>query len=148
MDESAYRSAQRTANPAPCIFAKALLARALECELSRRVALAEREAVGCASAVARTHCATLANLIRERARFALALPAPDKPISHAQQMKLECGGLSGLARELGRADPDVHRLVQAAQLRWGSLVDIPWAGIVRSVARWQGRRRHTPRPPS
>jgi hypothetical protein len=134
-----------------CIFAKALLARAAGCECSERRALGERLAVDCVSPVAHTNCGTLAALLRERARFALRLPASG-PLTHQQALRLLCGGVLALHGHL-RAEPegpaageraalpDVHRLVRAAQERHGSLADLPWAALVPEVAAWQPRRR-------
>lgn len=124
-----------------CVFAKALLARAATCELAARRSIGERELVECRSVVARTNCGTLAALMHERARFALHLPGPGRPMVHAQALRLHCGGLLGLQRALGDARADVHALVIAAQERYDSLTQLPWDAIVRDIAAWQSRRR-------
>ena len=102
-----------------------------------RHALAEREAIACASPVARTNCATLLALLRERAAFALKLP-PDAPLPHAVTMKLQCGGLAGLRRSSMPAMPTCIALVVAARERHGSLADLPWPDVVAAVVAWQG----------
>ncbi len=144
MDESAFRAVRAAANPQPCVFEKALLAGCAECELSVRRALAEREALACASPVARSNCATLLALLRERSAFALKLP-PDAVAPHAVTLKLQCGGLAGLRRVVDAGASDVHRLVAAAREHHGSLLDIPWQDVVAAVQAWQGRRRQTER---
>jgi len=141
MDEAAFRAARAAANPLPCAFEKALLARCAECEHARGHALAEREAVACASPVARTNCETLVALLRERSAFALKA-APSAPAPHSLTMKVLCGGLAGMRGALGLDERDVHRLVLAARERYGSLGALPWTEIVASVQRWEGRRRH------
>ena len=141
MDEAAYRAALRAANHAYCVFEKALIMRRVTCELASRHALAERESVECTSPVARTNCAAFLGLLRERAAFSLKLSRRDGPMPHAITMKLQCGGLAGLQLALPATGPDVHQLVAAAQHRWGSLLDLPWSEIVRTVAEWQGRHR-------
>jgi hypothetical protein len=141
MDERAYREAQRALNHTPCVFEKALLARCTVCELAARQALAEREIVGCTSPVAQTNCATFIALLRERAAFALKLPRPGERLAHAVTMKLQCGSVAGLQHALNTTEPDVHRLVLAAQERWGGLMDLPWPTVVQEVVAWQGRRR-------
>jgi hypothetical protein len=133
----------------PCIFARAVLARAAGCGLVRRGSVGERETVGCRAPQAHARCAALAALMRERARFALRLPAPDQPLRHAQAMRIECGGLQGLARTLGAAPADggdapladVNALVDVAQQRHGSLADLAWDGIVGAMRAWAPRRR-------
>lgn len=136
--------------PAACVFAKAVVARSVGCELARRGTVGESELVRCASPVAHTNCSTLAALLRERATFALKLPRHGAPLVHAKALQLQCGGLLALRRVLGPetpADvPDVHRMVALAQQRWGSLVDAPWGEIVPALAAWQPRRRHRPQP--
>ena len=123
-----------------CIFAKALLARGAVCELAQRRAVAERELIECPSPVARTNCATLAALLHERARFALRLPGRGQPLIHAQALRLQCGGLSGLQQALAAPVPDVHAMVGLAHARHGSLTDLPWAAIVQAIAAWRPRR--------
>ena len=119
--------------------AAALLAGCAACELSVRQAFAEREAIACSSAVARTNCETLLALLRERCGFALKL-APDAPAPHALAMKVQCGGLAGLQQIVGGEAIDVHRQIAAVHARDGSLAKLPWPAIVASVRAWQGRR--------
>lgn len=125
-----------------CVFAKALLARSAACELARRRSLGEREVLECGSPAARINCATLAALLHERARFALRLPAPGRPLMHVHALKLQCGGLAGLRAVLQADEGDVHALVRTAQERHGSLAALPWQEIVPAVVAWQPRRRH------
>jgi hypothetical protein len=124
-----------------CVFAKALLARAAVCELAARRSVGERELIECCSVVARTNCGTLAALMHERARFALRLPGPGRPMIHAQALRLHCGGLVALQQALGAEHADVHAMVGAAHERHGSLTALPWEAIVRDIALWQPRSR-------
>lgn len=136
----------RCCDPAgTCVFSHALLARAAVCELSQRQALAERDVLVCTSPVARTNCGTLAALLHERARFALRLPPPGRPLIHAQVLRLHCGGLAGLQASLGEARPDVHRMVGQAQDRHGSLTELPWPRLVATIVAWRPRQRGRPR---
>jgi hypothetical protein len=124
-----------------CVFAKALLARSAACELARRRSLGEREVLECGSPVARINCATLAALLHERARFALRLPAPGRPLMHVHALKLQCGGLAGLREVMQAEGGEVHALVRTAQEAHGSLAALPWQEIVAAVVAWQPRRR-------
>lgn len=135
-----------------CVFAKALLARAAGCECARRSQAGEAAVIDCRSPVAHHNCETLAALFAERARFALRLPAAG-PLLHAQALRLQCGGVLALQAHLQEspaaadgAVPDVHRLVQAAQERHGSLAGLPWAELVPRMQAWAPRRRGAPRP--
>ncbi len=112
-----------------------------------RRSIGERDIVECTWAVARTNCGTLAALMHERARFALHLPRPGRPMIHVQALRLQCGGVLGLRRALGSENPDVHTLVGVAQERFCSLTQLPWDAIVRDIAAWQPhRRRGTAKP--
>lgn len=124
-----------------CVFAKALLARAASCELAQRASVGEHEALACSSVVARINCGTLAALLHERARFALHLPPPGRPLMHVQALRLQCGGLTALRQVLAVPDADVHGMVRGAQERHGSLADLPWAAVVPAIALWQPRKR-------
>ena len=143
VDEAAYREARRATVERRCVFESALVSRCAGCATSVRIALAEREAIGCASPAAHADCAAFATLLRERALFALKLP-PGAPLPHAVAMKLQCGGIAGLRVGAGVPGDDVRRLVAAAIARHRRLVDLPWPGIVAAVVLWQGRRRHAP----
>jgi len=131
--------------PRACVFGKALLARAAECECAARRSVGERALVECDSPVARTNCETLAALLRERARFPLRLPPEGRPLMHVQALRLQCGGLAALHGVLDAQEPDVHRMVALAQQRHGSLTDLPWARLVQTLAGWRPPRRARPR---
>lgn len=148
MDELAYQASRQSANPSPCVFEKAILAGCAQCSLSKRLSLAEREVVACTFEVARINCGTLEGLFRERATFVLRLPRPGVPIAHAKAMQLQCGGLRGLQAALTSPAGDVHDLVQRAQANQGSLLDLPWRDIVKSIADWQLRKRSAPKTPT
>ena len=140
MDEESTASACCESAQA-CVFSKALLARAAACELSQRACIGERDLLTCGSPVARINCSTLAALLHERARFALRLPAPGRPLMHVQALRLQCGGLSALREVLAATGADVHRMVSGAQERHGSLAELPWETLVAALAKWQPRRR-------
>ncbi|MHB1123240.1 MAG: hypothetical protein ACYC0T_11040 [Ramlibacter sp.] len=143
MDEDAL-AGECCGSAVACVFSKALLARTAACELAQRSSRGEQELIACGAPVARINCSTLAALLHERARFALRLPAPGRPLMHVHALRLQCGGLAALTQVLG-GDGDVHRMVAAARERHGSLADLPWERIVPAVAGWQPRRRTAPR---
>ena len=142
MDEAAFGNARGTIAGPACVFERALLARCADCRNAARHALAEREAAGCRSPVAHTNCATLLQLVRERSTFALKIASTDAPLRHALAMRLQCGGLEGVAHAVAvDGANDVHTMVVDAQARYGALGSLPWPAIVAAVVGWQGRRR-------
>lgn len=143
MDETAYRQARQAAVQHPCAFEKALLAGCCACSLAQRRHIAEREAVACLDAVARASCVQLLQLLRRNAAFTLHLSRTDEQLTHAQEMKVQCGGLAGLQRVLAGSGEveDVSRLVQSARQAQGELEGLPYTEIVQSVAAYRTRRR-------
>lgn len=143
MDETTFRQARQAAVEHPCPFEKALLSGCGTCTLAQRRNIAEREAVACRDGTARNACAALLGLLRRNAAFALHLPHPDERLTHAQEMKVQCGGLAGLQRTLAGAEEvgDIHTLVQAACHSPGGLAGLPYSAIIQSVAAYQTRRR-------
>lgn len=127
-----------------CVFSKALLARTATCELARRLCADDHEVLACSSPAARERCGSLATLLHERARAALRLPPPGKPLIHVHALRLQCSGLAALQQVVVAPDADVHRLVTGAQQQHGSLAALPWEPLVAAAAIWQPRRR--PRP--
>ena len=145
MDEAAFRHARAQTNRLPCVFQGALQARGATCELMAQRSLAEREMLACTQPTAHTNCETLLNLFHERATFPLHLQ-PGVPMTHAVQLRLQCGGLLGLQKALARTRADVHLMVQQAQIGHGSLTELPWSQIVDDIKAWQSRRRAAPKP--
>lgn len=128
-----------------CVFAKALWSGAPGCECARRGIEGERMRIGCAVPTSHANCALLADLVHERARFALRL-AVGAPLTHAQALRLQSGALAALATVLDDPGDDVHRRVVMAQQRFGSLAELPWSELVAALAAWRppARRRSPP----
>lgn len=147
MDESAFRSTYRAVNPIVCPFEKALVAKRCFCEKAVRTSIAEREAVGCASAELAGICGKLLGLLHSNARFALHVSHLPEALPHAKEMKVQCGGLLGLqgALDAGKAEAatveDVFVLVKEAVERFGGLESLPYGEIVKTVTAFEIRRR-------
>ena len=148
MDESAYRFTREKINREPCVFEKALLARSAVCELEVPHALAERETVECSNLEARSQCARLMELLRQKSAFTLRLADPHALLTHAALMRIQCGGLTGLKEVLdgGAPAPSIRRLVMLGRQQTGGLDELPWSRIVQGVAAWKLRKRHKDEP--
>ncbi|MDH5593204.1 MAG: hypothetical protein OEY35_02770 [Gammaproteobacteria bacterium] len=115
------------------------------CEYSTRFLIAEREHAGCVSETAHTNCEFLLESFKENSRFVLKLTATNEEIPHGKQMRIQIGGLLGLQKlvqdnEAGSQVQNVHAVVQSAFEKYGSLKNIPFNEIVKSITGWKGRR--------
>ena len=132
MDELAYREALSTAIARPCPFEKSILTRCTACSLAEKHNLAEREIVACSNESSLELCVAFRDALRLNFTFALGLSHIDGPLPHAQEMRLQCGGLRGLQVTIdGEAEVrDTAMLVRQAQEKYGALADYPYSQIV------------------
>ncbi|MEO8102986.1 MAG: hypothetical protein ABI790_10685 [Betaproteobacteria bacterium] len=111
--------------------------------------IGERGAVGCKDAARQQTCLVSRALLQQNAAFALKLTHSSKPLPHAKETKIQCGGLNGLQRVLSdNADDadaaevsDVSVLVRRALDRYVTLDKLPYSEIMQSVAAFEIRRR-------
>ena len=149
-DEDAFRRLRDTTTGIACPFERALLSRCAACSLARSTLLAERELIGCASAGASARCADYRSQLREKALFALRIDAAG-PWPFGKEIRLQCGGLRGLRLALDDGEDDdgasagpvedADALLREALERHGGLDALPYSRIMRSVIRYEPRRR-------
>lgn len=142
-NEEAYRQARDAAIALPCPFERALLARCAGCYKSRRLLLAEREAISCTEEVANELCRAFHHALHENARFALHMD-PHVPWPFGKEIRAQCGGALGLRTALGHpedAAADIAQLVDEALARWGEVARFPYSELMRAVVHYEPRRR-------
>lgn len=149
VDEDQYRRTYRQHIAVSCPYEKAILSRICACEKAAKSNIAEREAIGCSSSVAQQLCVELVNHTRKRANFALGVAHTSGALPHAKAIKVQCGGLLGLQRVLDGSEDsvhvhNVHGLIRRALKRFKNLDALPFEQIIRSVARYEHRRRRSP----
>ena len=145
MDEQEFKELYQTVNDRRCVFEKAVLTRRFACEKLIRMNIAEREAAGCSNPAGREQCGRLLERLRQSAAFSLKLTHVTGPLPHAKEMKVQCGGLLGLQRNL---DPEaeaggvanIFALIESAKVTYGKLSAFPFQEIVKSVTAFEGRR--------
>jgi len=133
MDETAYRQALTSAYPRYCVYEKTILTNCAACSKAEKHNIAEREVVSCNSALSHERCSALHRQLRKNFTFALGKSHIDGPLPHAQEMRLQCGGLRGLQFTLDGSErvEDISTLMTMAQQRYGELVDFPYSQIVQ-----------------
>jgi hypothetical protein len=133
MDETAYRQALSANIPSACPFEKTILSSCAACSKAEKRNIAEREVVACNDKEAWRRCVALRDLLRHNFTFALGKLHIDGPLPHAQEMRMQCGGLKGLQFSVDASDEvrDVAALVAMAQQKFGELADFPYSLIVQ-----------------
>lgn len=131
MDEHAYRQVLAS-TPHLCPFEKSLLSGCVSCSQQNSRQIAERVVLSCHSAVSWSDCVALRDAFRLNFTFALGKLHIDGPLPHAQEMRMQCGGLRGLQSVLsGCVDvSDVAVLILQAKSRYGELELFPFMQIV------------------
>jgi len=133
MDENTYRQVLSTSIARPCTFEKSILTRCAACSLAEKHNVAEREIVACSNELSLERCVALHDALRHNFAFALHKHHIDGPLPHAQEMRIQCGGLRALQYKLDDVGEvsDVAELVNQAQQKFGSLDDYPYSKIVQ-----------------
>ncbi len=143
-NESAYKQARDTAIALPCPFERALLSLCAHCHKSRKLLLAEREAITCTEQRANTQCHAFHQALHANARFALHMD-PQQPWPFGKEIRAQCGGILGLRDILGlpESDPgvDIAQLVSTALATHGDVSDFPYSEIMRAIVHYEPRKR-------
>jgi hypothetical protein len=142
-NEDAYKQARKAYIEHSCPFERALLSRCVGCERSRKLNLAEREAIACGDSTVREHCLTFYQGLHENAQFALKVD-PDAPWPFGKEIRAQCGGVRGLATamdEPGDETTDVAATVLKGNERFGNCGEFPYSEIMRAVVHYEPRKR-------
>ncbi len=136
MDESAYRQVLTTSIARPCPFERSILTHCASCSKAEKYNVAEREVVGCDRVAGYKQCMELYGALRHSFSFALHKTHAEGPLTHAQEMRVQCGGLKGL-RYIMEGDvevADVDGMVTQARQTYGEWDDFPHTDIVHWAA--------------
>ena len=142
-NEDAYKLARKAYIEHSCPFERALLSRCVSCDRSRKLNLAEREAIACGDPVVREHCLTFYQALHENAQFALKINL-DAPWPFGKEIRAQCGGVRGLSAALGDAadeSTDIAATVLQGRERFGDTADFPYSEIMRAVVHYEPRKR-------
>ena len=146
MDETQYRSIYRSVNQRKCVFEKTINARRCNCSCAKRFNLADREGIACESSSRYEHCLKLLEQLRQNAGFALHIAHIDGPLPHANELKVQAGGLAGLKDVVLKENPiaadtdDIDHLLRTAEQQFGQIEDFPFTEIVKAITRFKGRQ--------
>ncbi len=146
MDEKHYKETYSNINPNRCVFEKAINSRVCNCNKSQRFNLADREGVACSSTSGLYRCQQIITHLHDNARFALQR-IDVKVLGHAQEIKIQNGGLLGLQKQLTENDlenvEDIDAVITAAQKRFKCIEDFPYSKIVQVISAYRIRPKRT-----
>ncbi len=145
MEEDEYKSTYSELASVRCVFEKALTNHQAKCDLSRHFCLADREGYSCEDAGASLKCSKLLEKLREKSIFVLKLHDIDGPLPHNMEIRVQVGGVRGLAKLINvdiidKVD-NIHRVLDEVINKFGSLDSLPYSEIIQSIEQFQGRRR-------
>jgi len=150
MEEAEYKSTYNELASVRCVFEKALTNHQAKCSLSKHFCLADREGYSCDNAESSGKCRELLEILRNKSIFVLKLHEISGPLPHNMEIRVQAGGLAGLAKllendagsQLGDSVvDDINRIIASAIEKYGSLEQLPYSEIIQSVVQFQGRRR-------
>lgn len=144
MNEKEYRSAYQDINPIRCVFEKAINSRVCNCSKSTRFNLADREGVSCNEHAAQALCKQTLRALRGNARFALRQKSIQGQLPHNAEIKIQNGGVQGIAKVLGCEQTgvqDIYALIAHAVQQYRSIDRLPYSEIMQQVAAYQSRQK-------
>lgn len=126
-----------------CPFSKPIIANWCQCRYAN---LAERCSgkMSCQCAAKCLHsCQTLVELLKQKSRFVFAVSSHNEALTHAQMMKIRCGGLIGMQRVLSFGDdvPDVWKIIEQIESRYNNLADFPYSEIMPDIKVFKHRAK-------
>ena len=131
-----------------CPFRRVLLPGDFGCRHATVVTRREGPDIACGAAETNTLCGEVLARLKEAGLPALGFVDDLTQLPHGVAMKVQMGGLLGLARLMGRGDTaaavdDVGTLIVAAVDRYGGAAAIPCADLVADMASFQLKRRRS-----
>ena len=150
MEEDEYKATYNAIASVRCIFEKALTNHHARCSLAVHFCLADREGYSCTEELSSRKCKEMLAKLRENSTFVLKLHEIKGPLPHNMEIRVQAGGMSGLAKLV--SDPidkvsstgaviDIHQLIKRSEDKFGDLENLPFSEIIQSVVQFQGRRR-------
>ena len=135
MDEKHYRKIYNSINPQRCVFEKSINSRICNCKQSQRFNLADREGVACTSKASLNRCALLLDHLHNNARFVLQRLEFNE-LGHAQEIKIQNGGLLGLQKELNNEEKveNIDAVIANAENKFNSIEEFPYSKIMQVIS--------------
>lgn len=141
VDETLYREIVLELNDLPCVFSKALFFGCCDCQVARRLYLAEREIILCNQWVDYQKCTLFWKTLQEKYKFIQPVGAL---LTHAKAMKMQCGSMQSLQVEIMpeiNQKPNIAQLLIQALEIYQNIENLPYQSIVRTITHFPFRSR-------
>jgi hypothetical protein len=146
MDEKHYKNTYHEINPQRCAFEKSINSRVCNCSKSQRFNLADREGVACTSKACLDRCHQLLKHLHKNARFVLQRLEVNE-LGHAQEIKIQNGGLLGLQSQLSddisEKVEDINAVITHAESLYKRIEDFPYSKIMQVISAYRTRPKRT-----
>ena len=129
-----------------CPFSKPIIGRWCRCPHARVCDRCAGKMVCIWARDRRPACESLVEELKQRSRFVLGLGGEEAILTHAQLMKIRCGGLQGMQRVLGLdagKSPAIPGVIDATVSKYGAVADFPFNEIVRDIQAFSHRRKRS-----
>ncbi len=151
MDEQQYKAMYNNINAQRCVFEKAINSRICNCNKAQRFNLADREGVACTSEYGLQRCSQLLSHLRKNARFVLQCLDVNEALAHAEEIKIQNGGLLGLQLQVeNHAEnivKDIDNLITMAENKFKHLENLPYSQLMQVITAYQIRNRRNQSQP-
>lgn len=127
-----------------CPFSKPLVGGWCQCSYARLADRCSGKMVCSREREFLSSCQIFVDVLRLQSRFVLSLSQADRELTHSQLMKIRCGGLLGMARELGYAIddiPSVRTIHDQAVEQYGALEHFPFDKILKDIQSFSHRKQ-------
>ena len=145
MDEKQYKSTYTSINPQRCVYEKAINSRVCNCAKAQRFNLADREGVACSFMPGLERCTDFLELLRGKTRFVLHRIEVEQALGHAEEIKIQNGGLLGLQSQAGASGQqtveDINSLFNLAEALYSTLDNFPYSLLMQTIATYRIRNR-------
>ncbi len=127
-----------------CPFSKPIAGLWCQCPHARMVDRRSGKMICIRAHEYRESCITLVSLFKKNSRFVLGLNSNDVELTHAQLMKILCGGLLGMQRVL-KLESDspaaVLDVIAAVETQYTEVVRFPFNEIVKDIQAFSHRKK-------
>lgn len=127
-----------------CPFSKPLIGQWCRCPHARLTDRCSGKMTCCRETDFLESCQGLVAILQKQSQFILGTSQAHAELTHTQLMKIRCGGLRGMSRELGcdQAEaPLVRAVIDQAIADYGHINNFPFETIIQDIQSFSHRKQ-------